>query len=276
MFKIGDFSKLTRVSVKTLHHYDEIGLFKPLRIDRATGYRYYSFDQLPRLNRILALKDLGFSLEQIARILDDNLTAEQLSGMLALRQAELEQQMNEARERLTRVAARLTQIKQEGKMSDYEIVVKPVAAVKVASARQVVPSPELMREQCNQLVNEICEMFEKTGIQSTGTCLSIYHDHSTEGIDVEMAFFMPDDTPLVTYRRAGVRELPSIETLATAIYHGSYDAFDAVGQLHVEMGKWIEANGYQIVGPSREIYLQTPQSPGGDGVMEIQFPVTKS
>src|SRR5688572_22415975 len=124
MFKIGDFSKLTCVSVKTLHHYDEIGLFKPLRVDRVTGYRYYSFDQLPRLNRILALKDLGFSLEQVARVLDDDLSAEQLSGMLVLRQAELEQQIEGARERLTRVAARLNQIKEEGKMSTQEIVIK--------------------------------------------------------------------------------------------------------------------------------------------------------
>src|SRR5215470_13067245 len=105
MFRIGDFSGLTGVSVKTLHHYDDIGLFKPLRADPFTGYRYYSFDQLPRLNRILALKDLGFPLGQIARILDNDLTLEQLTGMLRLRQAELQQQADEAQERLARVAA---------------------------------------------------------------------------------------------------------------------------------------------------------------------------
>ncbi|MBE9472709.1 MAG: MerR family transcriptional regulator, partial [Chloroflexi bacterium] len=73
MFKIGDFSRISQVSVKTLRYYDEIGLLKPAHVDRFTGYRYYSVDQSPRLNRILALKDLGLSLEQIARLLDGEL-----------------------------------------------------------------------------------------------------------------------------------------------------------------------------------------------------------
>ncbi len=73
MFKIGEFSKLSQVTVKTLRYYDEIGLLKPAEVDRFTSYRYYSVDQLPRLNRILALKDLGLSLDQVAHLLDGNL-----------------------------------------------------------------------------------------------------------------------------------------------------------------------------------------------------------
>jgi DNA-binding transcriptional MerR regulator len=66
MFKIGDFSKISQVSIRSLRHYDEIGLFKPAHTDPFTGYRYYSADQLPRLNRIIALRTLGLSLEEIA------------------------------------------------------------------------------------------------------------------------------------------------------------------------------------------------------------------
>lgn len=84
VFRIGDFAKLTRVSVKTLHHYDDIGLFKLRQTDEATGYRLYSFEQLPRLNRILALKDLGFTLGQVADILDEGLSPGELEGMLRL------------------------------------------------------------------------------------------------------------------------------------------------------------------------------------------------
>src|SRR5512143_322161 len=116
MFKIGDFSKLSQVSVKALRYYDELGLLKPVEVDRFTGYRYYSADQLPRLHRILALKDLGLSLEQIAQLLDDDLPAAQLRGMLRLKQVELRAQMQEEQARLARVAARLNQIEQEGKM----------------------------------------------------------------------------------------------------------------------------------------------------------------
>jgi len=117
MIKIGDFSRISRVPVKTLRYYDEVGLLKPVEVDRFTGYRYYSLDQLSRLNRILALKDLGFSLEQIAQLLDENLPAAQIRGMLRMKQAELQDRVREEQERLARVEARLRQIEQEGSFS---------------------------------------------------------------------------------------------------------------------------------------------------------------
>src|SRR5512143_3025631 len=113
MIRIGDFSKLSRVSIKTLRFYDEMGLLKPIEVDRFTGYRYYEFDQLPRLYRILALKDLGFSLEEIGRLFEGDLPTEQMRGMLKLRQAEIRQQVAEEAERLERVEYRLRQIEQE-------------------------------------------------------------------------------------------------------------------------------------------------------------------
>src|SRR5262245_16360687 len=124
MFKIGDFSKFSQVSIKMLRHYDRLGLLKPARIDPATSYRYYSADQLPRLNRILALRDLGFALEQIAELLDD-VPAEQIRGMLKLKQAELEQQMRHEQQRLERIAARLRQIEQE-QPSSADVIVRRV------------------------------------------------------------------------------------------------------------------------------------------------------
>ena len=96
MFKIGDFSKISQVSMRMLRHYDEIGLLKPAHVDPFTGYRSYSADQLPRLNRILALRDLGLSLEEIGRVLDDDLPASELRGMLRLKQAELRQRRADA------------------------------------------------------------------------------------------------------------------------------------------------------------------------------------
>ena len=114
MLKIGDFSRLGQVSVRTLHHYDQRGLLKPAEIDDGSGYRFYSVDQLPRLNRILALKDLGFSLDQIGHLVEGNFPAERLRGMLTLKQAEIERQLTEGRARLARVEARLRQIENEG------------------------------------------------------------------------------------------------------------------------------------------------------------------
>jgi len=137
MFKIGDFSRLSQVPVKTLRYYDEIGLLKPAEVDRFTSYRYYSADQLPRLNRILTLKDLGLSLAQVGELLDGDLPAEQIRGMLRLKQAEAHQKVEDEQTRLARVEWRLREIEQEGVMSTQEVVLKKVAAMTVASLRSL-------------------------------------------------------------------------------------------------------------------------------------------
>jgi DNA-binding transcriptional MerR regulator len=117
MLKIGDFSKVSLVSVKALRYYDELGLLKPARVDALTGYRYYSASQLPRLNRILVLKDLGLSLQQIAYLLDQELTPDQIRGMLRLKHVELHQQLEEGQARLERIEAWLQAFEQEAMMS---------------------------------------------------------------------------------------------------------------------------------------------------------------
>src|SRR4030043_1902786 len=141
MIKIGDFSKLSLVSVKTLRYYDEMGLLSPIDVDRSSGYRYYSLDQLPRLNRILALKDLGFSLEQIAQALESGITLEPLRGMLRLKQAEQQQRVQDEQERLLRVEARLRQIEMEDSVSKYDVVIKKLEPQKVASVRKIIGKP---------------------------------------------------------------------------------------------------------------------------------------
>src|SRR5258708_3344144 len=95
MLKIGEFSRLSQVTIKTLHHYDEIGLLKPAQVDPFTDYRYYTVDQLPRLHSIMALKELGLSLEEIARLLLDDLPPEQIRGMFRLKQAEAQPRVPE-------------------------------------------------------------------------------------------------------------------------------------------------------------------------------------
>ncbi len=138
MIKIGDFSKLSQVSIKALRYYDEMELLKPISVDRFTSYRYYSVSQLPRLNRILALKDLGLSLEQIGQVLNQGISPEQLRGMLRLKHAELQQDITEEQARLARVEARLNHIAMEGVMPNYEVVLKQVEPQLVAEVRGTV------------------------------------------------------------------------------------------------------------------------------------------
>src|SRR5215471_13746360 len=136
MLTIGDFSKLSRVPITALRYYDEMGLLKPSAVDPQTKYRSYSVNQLPRLNRILALKDLGFTLEQIAQVLDEGVSREELQGMFRLKQAEIQQRMEQDQERLLRIQTRMRQLAMEETVPEYDVVVKQVEPHLVASVRE--------------------------------------------------------------------------------------------------------------------------------------------
>jgi DNA-binding transcriptional MerR regulator len=132
MFNIGEFARLGRVSVRMLRHYDAIGVLTPAAVDPDSSYRLYSIDQLPRLNRLIALKDLGFKLEQVRAMLDESIDADELAGMLRLRRAELEAQITADTGRLARVEARLRSIQEEGQMITQDVALKSVPQIRVA------------------------------------------------------------------------------------------------------------------------------------------------
>ena len=137
MLKIGDFSALAKVSIKTLRYYDEAGLLEPEWVDPASGYRYYAARQIARLHRILALKDFGFSLEEIASLLEEGVTAEQMRGMLKLQQAEQQRRVEEEGDRHSRINSRIRLIEKEHDMS-YDVVVKTLPKQKIASVRETI------------------------------------------------------------------------------------------------------------------------------------------
>jgi effector-binding domain-containing protein len=280
MIRIGDFSKLSRVSIKTLRFYDEMGLFKPISVDRFTGYRSYEYDQLPRLHRILALKDLGFSLEEIGQLLEGDLSVEQMRGMLKMRRAEIRQKVQKEAERLERVDIWLSQIEQEDSMSKYDVVIKKVEPVKVASVRGVVPTPP---EQ-GPLWGELEGYLAKHNVHTIGPCLTLYHDDEARERDWDIEVCEPIDGELPESSRIKVRTLPAVETVACVIHAGP---FVTIGEAYEAVMKWIDANGYRMVGPSREVYVRpsAPIEAGGalassqtdpQTVTEIQFPVEKA
>ncbi len=151
LLKISDFSRIAQVPVATLRYYDQLDLLKPAQVDRFTEYRYYDVAQLARLNRILALKDLGFSLEQIKALLVKTVSPDELRGMLKLRLADVEREMEETQARLARVQARLRSLEAEGKPPRYEIVLKPLAAQWIVSSRQLMPTAQEMIWQCHEI-----------------------------------------------------------------------------------------------------------------------------
>lgn len=273
MIKIGDFSKLSQVTVKTLHHYDQLGLLKPVQVDRFSGYRYYAVEQLPRLNRILALKDLGLSLQQIVQLLAGDLAATEIRGMLKLKQAEVQQQLVAEHARLARIEARLRQIEQEQCMPAYEVVLKKVEPLLVAGVRDVIPDRSIVSPTFNRLFDEVMGYVEQQGGKFAGPPFDMWHDKEYCERDMNVEAAVPIQERLPDNDRVRVYELPAVETMASVIHQGSFDGFS---ESYNAILQWIEANGYRIVGPNREIYLQYDRTGNpADYITEIQFPVAK-
>jgi len=266
-----------------LRLYDERGLLKPARTDDLTGYRYYAVDQLPRLNRILALKDLGFSLGQVSRLLEEGLPAERLRGMLALKQSEIERQLAEGQTRLARVEARLWEIEHEGEPSPYEVTLKKDDPKTVASARAVVPTfAEMARYRCG-LYEALYGRLARGGIRPSGPELALYHNGEYAEREVDFEAAVPVDatqssgheaSPLV--EGAGVRQLPAVPAMATAMLEWSlWDIPPAVSALFAWAGK----NGYAAAGAVREVHHfgRELDHAGRDSlVIEMQLPVRAS
>jgi DNA-binding transcriptional MerR regulator len=273
VFKIGDFSRLSLVSVKALRYYDELGLLKPARVDEWTGYRYYSASQLTRLNRILALKDMGLSLEQIALLLHQEPTPDQIRGMLRLKQVELQQQLREGQARMARIEAWLQSFEQEATMPAYDVVLKKVAPLRVAQVRGVVPSMEQIGVTLDRLFDEVMGYISQHGATPQEPATTVYYDTEFRENDINVGASSPFEGTLKDGERVKIIGLPGVETMASVIHHGS---FSNLHQAYNAISKWIEANDYHVSGPTRELNLEYER--GGDQsrfVTEIQFPVEK-
>lgn len=257
MFTIGDFARHGRVSVRMLRHYDAIGLLRPARVDPHTGYRFYTADQLALLNRVIALKDLGFTLEQVGAILDETFDADELRGMLRLRQAELEAAMAEARARLAQVGARLRAIESEGRMSTQDVVVKKIPAVRIAELSGVAASfgPQHIGPVIGPLYDELCGRLEAAGLTGFGPGIAYYEDagRGDGSVLVHAGMTVPEGTEV---EGVEVRVLPGIEEAATVVHRGSMDTVLPTAQT---LARWIEANGYETRHYARELYLECPE-----------------
>jgi DNA-binding transcriptional MerR regulator len=271
MLKIGEFARVAQVSLATLRHYEKSGLLKPMVLDPDTNYRYYSLDQLPRLNRILALKDLGFALERIAQILEEELPLEQLRGMLTLKQAQTQQMIDVEQARLTRIAARLRQIEQEGKMPAYEVILKQVDAFLVASCRQIVP----LDEHFGQLYEKIAVYLEQQRVHPEQPALLLLHSRSEQhddGIYIDAEAAIPLPTVLLGNEQITIRTLAG-GLIASTIHTGA-DLF--LGQAYVALHRWIKDNGYQPAGAPRQVRLRRGEHMASSQyVTEVQLPVAK-
>lgn len=281
MFRIGEFSRLSRVSVRMLRHYDQLGLLKPSHTDSFTNYRYYSADQLPRLNRILALRDLGFSLDQIADMLDDELPSEQLLGMLKLKRAEIQQQMQAEQLRLARLEARIQQINGREAKQMYDVIMRELESQLVLSWREVVPDDDRIQYMFEEAETYIAPF----NARADKPPMTIYHDQEYREKDIDAEVILPLKVAIPGNEDMHMIQLPQVRTAACVVHTGDYST---IYQAYNALLEWIEANGYRLAGPIREVYLRyTADGLGFDlpptylakdrnsYVTELQLPVEK-
>ena len=269
LLRIGEFAKLGQVSIATLRYYDQCGLLKPNTLDPDTEYRYYSLDQLPRLNRIVVLKELGFPLEQIALLLENDLSLEQLQGMFKLKYTQTLQMIETEQTRLLHIATRLRHIEQEGTMPNYDVRVKSIDPLLVASIREIIP----MGADLGRSYQKIVTYLDQHHIQHTLPAMRLLYSHykwydNEMGIDIETA--IPLSTEIPANEQISTRTLPG--NLVAYTVHTGNDL--ALGQAHTTLHQWIQDNMYKIIGPPRHIHLQRAEYMA-EYVTEVQFPIER-
>ncbi len=267
MLKIGEFSKLSRVSIRMLRHYDDIGLLKPAEIDDFTGYRHYREDQLFIASRITALKDMGFSLADIVHILEIYDNKEELDKCLTARQSELEEQAKATEYKLMLLDTARKRLRKEQKMN-YDVNVKTIPERYAATVHMIIPRYEdegmawsMMRSEC------------KEPLIPADPCYAAaeFLDNEFKEENVEIVVSMAVKGKYKDTEHVKFKTLPDVK-VASCIVKGSYDQ---IGDAYACVASWIKENGYTMNGPMFNIYHVSPvqtQNPE-ELVTEVCFPI---
>ena len=249
MFRIRDFSRFTRVSVRMLRHYDRLGLLEPAWVDPRSRYRWYSAGQLPRLQRILALRDLGFSLEHVAEILEGDPRGRAFSRVLERRKLELEREVDEQRRRIAQIEVRLARLA-AGADPPPDVVLRRVPAVTVAARRTRVAD-------LDSGVEELFEGLEldvaRADVRAAGPPVLVYHDGDGRNEDADVEAAVPVTASAARIRGARVRTLPAIPLAACTAYTGSYEQWWRVAE---GLLGTLESRRLVPAGPLREVFVQ--------------------
>ncbi len=269
MFKISEFSRLSKVSLKALRYYDQIGILKPRRVDHESGYRYYSADQLLELNRILVYKELGFTLPQIGQLLKEDITLENIQGMFKLKRSEIQQIIDTEQARLARIEQRIGLIEREGQLETGQEIRVTAEEAKLFLFQKAYGReediPVLIREAESFVTKEI-----RLLIQGPQVVLWRDVDGKVDEFEFEVGYYLTGE-PRSCPDPFQLRTLPPQPMMAAMAFH-SNSKFDGAACVH--LAKWIENSSYEIKENEygRELYL--PLSPEEEAqFIEIQIPI---
>ena len=272
MLKIGEFSKLSRISIRMLRHYDEIGLLRPVRIDAFTGYHYYGEDQLPIAGRIVFLRDMGFGLSAIAGMLACGDDPSALERHLDLRQAQLQSQLEEAGRQLRLLENLRKNLREDEHAMDYNVTLKTLPERYAACVQQILPRYDCEGVLWETLMRETAPLNLTDG--DPCICCAVFHDgeYKEADVDVEVQKSVKGSYPDTEHVK--FRTLPTV-TVASATYQGGYHL---ISEVSAAVAAWVRDNGYSFCGPAFYIYHVSPhetQNPD-EFVTEICLPVEKA
>ncbi len=230
MLKIGEFSKIAQVSVKTLRYYDQVGLLNPAHIDRFTGYRFYTLSQLGRLNRILALKDLDFSLDQIQGLLKVELPGETMKKMLESKSSELRERLNEDQARLLRVENRLKQLAEGSGSLPAAVVIKSAPNLLLSTIRQTLPAQSALKDWQTSRLEIIHTYLAQKNLKPQGPDLLIYHqdEYRETDLDVEVG-------TVIRVAKSAQEKMPAEEFIQFRVLPGANQLASAIHQTRTGM-----------------------------------------
>ncbi|MBO1580613.1 MerR family transcriptional regulator [Bacillus sp. XF8] len=271
MFRIGDFSKLSSISIRMLRHYDKVELLKPGKIDAETGYRYYSAAQLKKVNQIQNLKAMGFSLAVIKEILDSNENLESIKEHFLIRSSQIKEEMNDLQRQLCLLEDSIKTMREDVIEMSYHVSIKEIPERKVASVRKVIQSYNDEGNLWNLLMKEIT--LKNVTVANTNYSLAIFHDkeYKEKDVDVEIQINVVgeyENTQNVTFKNIDSSLIASITV------NGSYEQMTAVNEA---AAKWIESEGYELAGAMFNIYHVSPATEADPNkwVTEVCYPIKK-
>lgn len=271
--RIGDFARSCGLTIETLYHYESLGLLCPAAIDPDNGYRVYEAWQLPQVNRILALKDAGFSLREIAGQMKTLPSTHDFLLLLEEKTEALETHLRQEQARLDRLRRQMFLIRNGGYSDMQNNTIKQVEAICVAGYRKQI-QPKHFDSELESMWQAVHEDLRRAGIRPITPCLMIYHRGweqlgPDERLEVEVIEPLPvpyaATAPLHSYCLPPAR-------MASAIHQGPFSTF---GQTLEKLRRWIAEQGLEEAGPMREIYHKgewATEDPE-EYITEIQIPL---
>jgi DNA-binding transcriptional MerR regulator/effector-binding domain-containing protein len=271
MFKIGDFSKINRVTIKALHLYDEMGLLKPQFVDKVNNYRFYGTEQFVTIQKIIALKQIGLSLSDIAILMQKDISSDEFIARLKLKEQEKRSEIKSEKDRLRQLQTLINTIQKEQNMQNL-ITTRDLPGAIVASMRKVVKN----YDEFFTFWPAMGELMKAQDLKCSlpPYAFSIFHDgaYKEDSIDVEICEAVvtsgKDQEGMV------FKTIPEVPKAACLIHKGPYST---LGKSYAILVRWIEENGYELADNMRESYhdgIWNQEDPN-QWITEIQAPIRR-